>query len=122
LLEKDERSRLLAEELWMAELSIEKGDITTRRVDRGRGKSSKRRPREVTLSMKREGQKKVVFLPADLYSRVAERAEAAGFGSVDEYVEFVLEELIKEEEGDAVPTEVEEKEVKKRLRDLGYLG
>jgi hypothetical protein len=63
-----------------------------------------------------------VFLPADLYSRVEERAEAAGFGSVDEYVEFVLEELIKEEEGDAVPTEVEEKEVKKRLRDLGYLG
>ena len=42
-----------------------------------------------------------------------ERAKAADFGSVDEYAEFVLGEAVREEEET-------EKEVRKRLRDLGY--
>jgi Arc/MetJ-type ribon-helix-helix transcriptional regulator len=64
--------------------------------------------------MKEKEEKKTVFLPAELYGKVEERVRATDFGSVDEYVEFVLEEVIKEEEE-------EEKQVKKRLRDLGYL-
>ncbi len=70
----------------------------------------------------KEGEKKAVFMPAELYSKIEERVKATDFSSVDEYVEFVLEEVIKEKEWESAFTEEEEKEVKKRLKDLGYLG
>ncbi len=66
-----------------------------------------------------KGEKKAVLLPTELYSRVEERVKVTGFGSVDKYVIFVLEEILKEEEG--AFSEEEEQEVKKRLRALGYL-
>jgi len=71
--------------------------------------------------MKEKEERKAVFLPAELYSKVEERVKATDFGSVDEYVEFVLEEVVKEEEEERAFSEAEEKEVKKRLKDLGYL-
>ena len=61
----------------------------------------------------KEEEKKSVFLPAELYGKIEERVKVTDFGSVDEYVESVLAEVVKEEEEG-------EKEVKKRLRDLGY--
>ena len=61
----------------------------------------------------KKDEKKSVSVPAELYRKIERRARAADFGSVDEYVEFVLAEAIREEEE-------AEKEVKKRLRDLGY--
>ena len=64
--------------------------------------------------------KKAVFIPADLYGEVEKRVETSDFGSVDEYVQFVLEEVVKEEEAESLSPEDEE-EVKKRLRALGYL-
>ena len=64
------------------------------------------------LSVK-EKEKKSVFLPAELYGKIEEKVKGMGLGSVDEYVESVLREAVKEEE-------VAEKEVKRRLRDLGY--
>ena len=73
--------------------------------------------------MKKEQESKSVLLPAELYGRIEERVKATGFGSVDEYVMFVLEEVLKEEgeeEGRAFSKEDEE-EVKKRLKALGYL-
>jgi len=65
---------------------------------------------------------KDVSLPAELYGRIEERVKATGFGSVDEYVTFVLEEVLKdeEEEGEAYSKE-DEAEVRKRLKALGYL-
>jgi hypothetical protein len=72
--------------------------------------------------MSDEQQKKAVMLSADLYDRIDERAQSTGFGSVDEYVIFVLEEVLKDDEGEEVVfTKEEEEEVKKRLRALGYL-
>ena len=44
-------------------------------------------------------QKKTVFLPTELYSKIKERVKATDFSSVDEYVKCVLEEVINEEEG-----------------------
>lgn len=65
---------------------------------------------------------KAVYLSANLYGRVEERLSNAGFGSVDEYVIFVLEEVLKDDEEDTVAfTKEEEEEVKNRLRALGYL-
>lgn len=74
--------------------------------------------------MKKEEEKKAVFLPAELYSRIEERVRATEFNSVEDYVTFVLEEILKdesEEEEEPVFSKAEEEEVKKRLRALGYL-
>ncbi|MFP3975843.1 MAG: CopG family transcriptional regulator [Chloroflexota bacterium] len=72
-----------------------------------------------------EEEKKAVNLPADLYNRVEERVKVTEFGSVEEYVTFVLEEVLKEEDEEESASggfsEEEEEEVKKRLRALGYL-
>lgn len=72
--------------------------------------------------MSTEQESKAVYIQSGLYDRIDERAKATGFGSVNEYVTFVLEEVLKddEEEGAAFSKE-EEEEVKKRLRALGYL-
>lgn len=69
--------------------------------------------------MKQEQKTKAVSLPAELYSQIEERAKATGFNSIDDYVAFVLEEVVKEEGEEAISQE-EEKEVKRRLRALGY--
>ncbi|MCW3130567.1 MAG: hypothetical protein N2V75_10790 [Methanophagales archaeon] len=72
----------------------------------------------------KEREKKAVFLPAELYGRIEERVGTTEFQSVEEYVTFVMEEIMREEESEEEePTfsEEEEEEVKKRLRALGYL-
>ncbi len=73
--------------------------------------------------MSAEHDRKAVHVAADLYDRIAERVSASGFGSVEEYVSFVLEEILKDEGEEERPTfsKEEEEEVKKRLRALGYL-
>jgi Arc/MetJ-type ribon-helix-helix transcriptional regulator len=72
----------------------------------------------------KEGEKKAVFLPAELYGRIEERVRATEFSSVEEYVTYVMEEILREEESEEEEpafSEAEEEEVKKRLRALGYL-
>ena len=73
--------------------------------------------------MSKEQESKAVSLSAELYGRIEERVRDTGFGSVDEYVTFVLEEVLKEEgeETEVAFSKEEEEEVKKRLRALGYL-
>jgi metal-responsive CopG/Arc/MetJ family transcriptional regulator len=52
----------------------------------------------------------------DLYERVKQCAEAAGYSSVDEFIRHTLEKAVAAiEEADS------EEEVKKRLQGLGYL-
>ncbi len=68
----------------------------------------------------KEGQKsKAVSLSSELYSRIEKRAKSSGFNSIDDYVVFILEEVIREE-GEAVISQEDEAEVKRRLRALGY--
>ncbi len=64
-------------------------------------------------------ERKAVSLPAELYRKIEERIGTTEFSSVDEYVMFVLEEVLKEEE--PAFSGREEEEVKKRLKALGYL-
>ena len=73
--------------------------------------------------MKQESESGAVNLPAELYRRVKDKAAATNFESVDEYVIFVLSEVLKEEdEGEKLAVDSEqEKEIKKRLKELGYL-
>ncbi len=72
----------------------------------------------------KEEEKKAVFLPTGLYGRIEERVHATEFNSVEEYVTYVMEEILREDENEEEEpafSEAEEEEVKKRLRALGYL-
>lgn len=64
-----------------------------------------------------------IKIPKGLYDRIKERIEETGFESVDEYVTYVLREVLAslEEEEEEVFSEEEEEKVKERLRALGYL-
>jgi len=74
------------------------------------------------MKMKEKEEKKAIFLPANVYKKIEERVNATEFHSVEEYVIFVLEEVLKDEgEEEKTFTKEEEEEVKKRLRALGYL-
>lgn len=63
-----------------------------------------------------------ILISKGLYEKVRKEVEQSQgeFRSVEDYVEFVLNELLKEEEESAYTPE-EEEEIKKRLRALGYL-
>lgn len=67
-------------------------------------------------------EKETVHLSTELYQKIGERVKATGFESVDEYVTFILEEVLKEDKEKVALDEQDEEEVKKRLRALGYLG
>jgi hypothetical protein len=59
-----------------------------------------------------------VELPVDLCQSVEERF-AAQFGSLEQFLQFVLEEILRD---DATPIDLrEQRMVDDRLRDLGYL-
>lgn len=65
---------------------------------------------------------KSISVPADIYDRIEQRVKATEFGSVEEYVLFILEEVLKDdEEEEQGYTEADEAEVKKRLKALGYM-
>jgi len=68
---------------------------------------------------------KKVSIPLELYQKIEKRAKEVGFESVEDYVIFVLEELLKELETETEEEfefdEEEEKRIKERLRALGYI-
>lgn len=60
----------------------------------------------------------------NLYELIKQRVEELGgeFKSIEEYVEFVLREIVKEDgEQKKVYSKKDEEEVKKRLESLGYM-
>jgi len=63
-----------------------------------------------------------VEIPKDLYDKIKEEYIDNGeFKSVEEFIKFVLKEVLSEEEQESVYTPEEEEEIKRRLRSLGYL-
>jgi len=66
-------------------------------------------------------ERKTVSLTGELYGKIEQRIAGTEFRSVDEYVNFVLEEVLKEEEPETTFSKEDEEEVKKRLKTLGYL-
>jgi len=70
------------------------------------------------------GEEVTIRIPRKLYEEIKKRVEESGgeFKSVEEYVIFVLEEVLREEEEEeTIFTPEEEEEIKRRLRALGYL-
>lgn len=66
-----------------------------------------------------------VELSADIVSRVNERVKRTEFEDVNDYVTYVLEEILyhAEEENNLSDAEaVDEQEVRDRLESLGYLN
>jgi len=64
-----------------------------------------------------------ITIPAPLYKKLEEKIKGSEFPSVSDYVVFILNEVLSQEEGlggQALSTEDEAK-VKERLRALGYL-
>ena len=65
-----------------------------------------------------------IRIPTRLIEEIEERIGATEFESVEEYVTFVLEEVVRdidEEEPEEVFSEEDEAKVKERLKALGYL-
>ena len=65
-----------------------------------------------------------IKIPRNLYEEIKKRVEESQgeFKNPQEFIEFVLTEVIKEEEEEETPyTPEEEEEIKKRLKALGYL-
>ncbi len=63
-----------------------------------------------------------IEISKELYEKL-ERALKSyeGFNTVEELVEFILNEFVSEEEQGDVYSPEEEEEIKKRLKSLGYL-
>lgn len=67
---------------------------------------------------------RTVDLPGHVVERVEERLGRTEFDSVEEYVTFVMEEVLSRVEDETEDDEyegVDEDEVKERLESLGYL-
>nr|MDO8110748.1 CopG family transcriptional regulator [Candidatus Sigynarchaeota archaeon] len=69
---------------------------------------------------------KDVKIPATLYNRIEKRLPKTEFKSVSEYITFLIRETLesieKEENSKKKDfTPEEEKEIEKRLRNLGYI-
>ena len=65
-----------------------------------------------------------IRIPKRLIEEIEKRTEQTEFESVEEYVTFVLEEVVRdtdEEEIEEVFSEEDEAKVKERLKALGYL-
>lgn len=63
-----------------------------------------------------------ISIPKALYEKIIKEAEDAGFKNIEEFIIYVLEQLIETSgvEGEVMSKEDEEK-VKERLRALGYI-
>ena len=66
--------------------------------------------------------KVAIEIPKKLYNNIIEKAKEAGFDSINDFILFVLEQLVSiETTSETVFTEEEEEKVKERLRALGYI-
>lgn len=68
-----------------------------------------------------DGEERTVRIPAELAARVEDRLEVAEYDTVDEYVAFVLREVLSRAEGPSKGDVVDGATVQERLESLGYL-
>ena len=64
-----------------------------------------------------------VSISKEIIDKIQRHVDESGgeFKTVEEYIEFILTELLREEEPKQVYTPEEEEEIKERLRRLGYI-
>lgn len=66
-------------------------------------------------------EKVTLKISADLAGKLASKMDEAGFDSLTEYVEFILEQVAENSDPSESVTEKDEEEVRRRLKDMGYL-
>ena len=68
--------------------------------------------------------KVAVKISKELIDEIQRRIDESGgeFQTVEEFIEFVLTEVLREDEPEQPYTPEEEEEIKERLRALGYIG
>ena len=70
---------------------------------------------------------KTISIPDEIYEKMEKRAKESDFKTADEYVEYVLKQIIerleeeKEEPEEEAYSDEDEEKVKERLKALGYL-
>lgn len=64
-----------------------------------------------------------INISKELYESIKRKIQLkkGRFSSVEEYVEFILRQFVKDGTPDEVYTEEEEKKVMEHLKDLGYI-
>ena len=61
-----------------------------------------------------------IDMPASLHKKLEERIKGTEFGSVSEYVAFVMMELLAAEQENSGMSREDEEKIKSRLKALGY--
>lgn len=61
-----------------------------------------------------------ISLPLPLIERIKEKIKGTGMQSVSAYVSFILRQILSEENTDFLDKD-EEKDIKRRLKSLGYI-
>lgn len=76
-----------------------------------------------TTDARSEGETRSVSLPDHVLDRVDDRLPRTNFDTADEYVAYVLQEVLArvEDAGDDEYESVDEREVENRLKSLGYM-
>ena len=70
---------------------------------------------------------KSIKIPEEIYEKLMKRVEDSEFSKVDDYIKYILEQVIerleteKQEDCSEEYSEEDEEKVKARLRSLGYL-
>lgn len=88
-----------------------------------RSRNEIRKPKDYSLM--KEDETETIELPERILTKVGNRLPETRFDSESEYITFVMEEVLTEVEagtGDEEFETVDEDEVKKRLKSLGYLN
>jgi len=83
----------------------------------------------MTNEMESNGDKVSVALPKSVVERVRRRVQNSNeFKSVDEYIAYVMDQMLTELEGESEKTgdaspfsKKDQEDVEQRLRDLGYI-
>lgn len=67
-------------------------------------------------------EKKKISISSDMFEIISKRIEKSNqeFSSVDEYVEFILNEIF-EKNSEKLYDKEEEEEIRKHLQDMGYI-
>jgi len=69
-----------------------------------------------------EDESKAITLPSSLVRRIEEKIKDSNYASVSEYIEEVINTVLTAEEMEvALFSSVKRKEIRKKLKDLGYL-
>jgi hypothetical protein len=75
----------------------------------------------VTASGKTSGGERTIRIPEEVAHDLERRIAGSGFATVDAFVSFVLSRLLEQPAGDSPFSEEEERQIKERLRSLGYI-